>query len=77
MSVSYKSSGVQRTKVSQFRLLDFSGSDFDVDQFVVDVLGPLLDTTVKGDLLSSDIAVFNPEDILESILTGFFPVCLT
>jgi hypothetical protein len=57
--------------------LDFTGSDFDVDQFVVDVLGPLLDTTVEGDLLSSDIAVFNPEDSLESILTGFFPVCLT
>jgi len=70
MSASFQASGVQRAKVSQFRLLDFSGSDFDVDQFVVDAIGPRLGTAVEGDLLSSDIAAFNPEAILEALLTA-------
>jgi hypothetical protein len=54
---------------AQLRLVDFSGPDFDVDQFVVHAIGPrLVGASVGGDVAASDAA--GPEAILEALLAA-------
>lgn len=58
-------------KGAQLRLVDFSGSDFDVDQFVLHAIGPrLAGASAGGDVVSPDVAGYDPEPILEALLSA-------